>query len=417
MRAIGATALILSIVLSALSQARAAEEAELFDGQPLGGPYEFEVEAAKTYKTFTTLIKAENVPEFNDDYDFRGLKLAIARQLKRLNARNLGGSIIMGGKGYPLTKVRDSLKTFDSLIDGFNVCVEKNTKDRCYADFNAAVKAKFNVFKPALTKKDPRFGKENFALFTGYNTHHIEGRTHPDGEFKHAIFANPRHKGLNSKTRVQIDFGNALGGRNLELVYVKSLFEVYMMHVQGSGKITLRFDDGTTKDFFLQYDGSNRQRWNFISVYMARKGYLVNGSIPAQRKYMHHHPEKEQEIYGQCPSYIYLKASNDVPKGSDVVPVTDGRTLAQDNATYPFKGLLAFVQSKRPVETGAYDMEQDDKRKVPFMPFARFMIDQDTGGAINGKARADIYFGSDDYAMFAAMYQAELGKVHFLLLK
>lgn len=389
--------------------------AEFFQMQPLGGPYEYEVDA-RVYKTPTRQVKEAEYPVFADDYDLRGMQLAILRQLKRFNSKSLVGHIEMGGKSYPLVKVQDSLKVFNGLIEEFNRCVGNNLKERCYQDLNDAIKKQFNVFVPNLVKKDPRFGKENFALFTGYNTYHVEGKLKPEGEFKHAIYSNPHNPKLN-KSRVQIDYQNALAGRGLEQAYVKSLFDIYMMHVQGSGKITVNADDGSAKDYYLHWDGTNRQRWEFISLYMARKGYLVNGSIPSQRKFMRENEDKQREIFGQCPSYIYLKRANDVPKGSDATPVTDGRTLAQDNATYPFKGLIAYVQSQRPAETGSYNLEEEKKSNVPFIPFSRFFLDQDTGGAINGKARADIYFGSDEYAMFAAMYQAEVGKVHFLLLK
>lgn len=389
---------------------------EMFEGRQAGGPYEYEVDA-RTYKTPTKKLKAASFPAFADDLDFRGLKLALRRQIKRFESKNLTGKIVMGGVTYPLTKVRDSVVVFDQVLDQFFSCSAARPKDVCYREFNQAIRARFNVFTPALTKKDPRFGRENFALFTGYNTYAVEGRLTRDAEFKHPIYINPRANGLNGKTRVDIHFDSAFDGKGLELFYVKSLFDIYMMHVQGSGKVLYSRPDGTRAAQFLEFDGTNKQRWEFISLYMAKKGYITNGSIPSQRKFMHNHPEKEREIYTQCPSYVYFKPTDDEPVGSDSVPMTDGRTLAQDNANYGFKGLLSFVDSRRPAETGNYDMEEENKSDVPFVPFARFFIDQDTGGAINGKARGDIYFGSSEYAMFASMYQAEVGKIHYLLLK
>lgn len=410
------TWLLMAVLVAGAGNASASIQIQFADLNELGGPYDYEVDAS-TYRTPTRMLKEAEYPVFSDDYDMRGMKLAIARQLKRLESKSLTGKIVMGGVTYPLTKVKTSLETFNQMIGEFDECVNRQVKDRCYEEFNAGIRAKFNVFAPLLAKGDPRYGKENYALFTGYNTHHMEGKLKPEGEFVHAVYANPRNSKYNSKTRVQIDFDNAFAGLGLELVYVKSLFDVYMMHVQGSGRITINNPDGTSNDFFLSYDGSNRQRWGFISLYMAKKGYIVNGSIPSQRKFMRENPDKHREIFNYCPSYIYTRATPEVPKGSDMVPVTAGRTLAQDNRYYGFKGLIAYVQSQRPVENGSYNQEEELKSNVPFMPFSRFMIDQDTGGAIDGKARADIYFGSDEYAMFAAMYQAEVGKLHFLLLK
>jgi membrane-bound lytic murein transglycosylase A len=100
-----------------------------------------------------------------------------------------------------------------------------------------------------------------------------------------------------------------------------------------------------------------------------------------------------------------------------MVSLVDGRAIATDSKLYAFKGLLAFVQSNRAVDLGTYDMEQEDATKIPYQPFARFFLDQDTGGAIVGKGRADIYFGKTPYAYYAASYQAQEGKLMYLMLK
>lgn len=409
----GGKSLLVALVMG-LVCVRAAHAQESVD--ILGGPYVPEVDI-RTYKTPTRQVKDHEYPVFNDDYDMKNLKLALQRQLKRFSTIQLNGTIMMGGKKYPLSKVEQSLQVFEGLVDTFTACVVREAKARCYADLNKSIRDKFNVFAPALKSSDPRFGQEDFAMFTGYNTYHIEGRLQPEGEFQHAIYAFPADPKLNGATRVAIDFDHALSNHGLELVYVKSLFDIYEMHIEGSGKISVPNPDGSMRDFYLQYDKSNRQRFEFISLYMAKAGYITNGSIPSQRKFLRLNPDKQREIYGHCPSYIYLKPTNEIPKGSGMVPVTDGRTIAQDNATYPFKGLLAYIESRRPAENGNYDMEEENKDNVQFVPFSRFVLDQDTGGKIKGKARADIYFGSDDYAMFATMYQAEVGKIHFLLLK
>lgn len=372
---------------------------------------------AGNYRTPLKMVSLSDYPIFNDDQDLQNMKLAIDRQLVRFKKKSLTGTIHMGDKSYPLTKVQQSLEVFSQMVDSFDECLTKASRETCYQDLNLLIRQKFNVFVPNLAASDPRHGDENFAKFTGYHTHHIEGRLQPEGEFKHAIYSNPTNRKLKSKTRFQIDFGDALAGLGLEGVYTKNLFDIYLMHVAGSGRATIPQPDGSVKEFYLQFDGTNNQRWQFISLYMAKKGYIVNGSIPSQRRFLREHPELEREIFSQCPSYVYLKPTDKPPLGSDVVPVTGGRTLATDNAYYPFKGLLAYIQSERPTETGNYNLDEELKSNIPFSSFSRFMVDQDTGGAINGKARADIYFGADDYAFFAAMHEDELGKLHYLMLK
>jgi membrane-bound lytic murein transglycosylase A len=150
---------------------------------------------------------------------------------------------------------------------------------------------------------------------------------------------------------------------------------------------------------------------------MMAKGYISNPSSGAQRKFLRLHPEKAEEIYSQCPSYVYFKVSTEPPDGAQGLPVTPGRSIATDNKLYAFKGLIAYIDSKRPQDLGTYDLEQEDASLIPVQPFSRFFIDQDTGGAITGKGRADIYFGLDDYAQYAATYQQQTGNIYFLLLK
>jgi membrane-bound lytic murein transglycosylase A len=98
--------------------------------------------------------------------------------------------------------------------------------------------------------------------------------------------------------------------------------------------------------------------------------------------------------------------------GSDLVPLTDNRSIATDTNYYRFKGLLAFVQAERPVETSLQNNCQ-----LEFRSFSRFYLDQDTGGAIRGKGRVDLYFGENEYAQKAAYNLVRRGDLYFLMLK
>lgn len=376
---------------------------------------ELEIDASN-YTTPTKLLPLDKYPIFSDDQGLIGLKVAIARQLKRFDQKKLTGTIKMGSKTYPLSKAKSSLILFNNLIDDFSRCRTNNTDARCFDDFNTQIRAKFDVFGPNLVAGDTRFGEEKNAFFTGYHTMPIEGSMTQTPEFPHAIYRNPGTESL-FKSRVEIDFLGALLNRGLEVVYTKSLFNIYLLHVQGSGRVTINNPDGTKSGFYLNYDGTNKQRWEWISKYMLAKGYIPNGSIPAQRKFLRENPERQREIYSTCPSYVFTRVSNEPPLGSDSVSVTDGRTIATDSGLYAFKGLLAYVDSERPAETGNYDLEHEDHTTVPFAPFSRFFLDQDTGGAIKGKARADIYFGEDVYSQFAASHQQQLGRIFFLMQK
>ncbi len=369
-----------------------------------------------TFTTPTKLLAVKDYPVFADDKDFDGLKLAITRQLVRYAEKNLTGTIKMGTKVYPLTQMKKSLQTLDQMVDVFYQCKKNNTLTRCYADFNASLKTKFDVYIPHLVEGDPRFGEPEWAFFTGYHTMPIEGTLQPTGDYKHAVYGNPNDAKFNF-SRQEIDFGGKLAGKGLELVYTKNLFDIYLLHVQGSGRATIINPDGSKSGFYLNYDGTNKQTWRWISKHMLDKGYIKNPSIPAQRKFLRENPHLQEEIFATCPSYVFTRATQDPPMGNDSAPVTDNRSIAQDSGLYKFKGLIAYVEATRPTETGNYDLELEDSSTVPFSKFSRFFLDQDTGGAIKGKGRADIYFGEDLYAQFSATNMKQTGKIYYMMAK
>ena len=370
----------------------------------------------KVVTTPTKLVPLAEYPTFNDDYALRGMKLAIARQIKRFDQKNMTGTIKLGSKTYKLTKMKTSLQLFTALISEFERCAAREPIANCFKDFNADIRRQFDVYIPNLVAGDPRFGEPDWAMFTGYHTMPIEGKAKKDAEFAHAVYANPNNAALNF-SRVEIDFMDKLAGKGLELLYTKNLFDIYLLHVQGSGKATLLNSDGSKSGYYLNYDGTNKQTWAWISKHMLAKGYITNGSIPAQRKFLREHPELQQEIFATCPSYVFTRITTEPPMGSDSAPVTDNRSIAQDSGLYAFKGLLAYVEASRPLENGNYDLEQEDSSKVQFQPFQRFFLDQDTGGAIKGKGRADIYFGEDSYAQFSAMNMKQTGKIYYMMAK
>jgi membrane-bound lytic murein transglycosylase A len=371
---------------------------------------------SRDFTTPTELLATHDYPVFSDDYDFRDLETAIARQLKRFANQDLSGSITLGGHKYPLSKAPQSLNAFKQLIKDFQSCLAGSLKQKCYDDFNAAVKTKFNVFAPKLEPGDPRYGQKDNAFFTGYDTQPLSAKPKPQGEYRYPVYALPASKRDQMKTRGEIDFHGALKGKGLELFYTNDLYDLYQLHVEGGGYVTLD-DNGKQKQFYVSYGGTNHQKWAFISRYMLDHGMITNPSIAAQRKYLDAHPEKAEEVYSSCPSFIYFEETSVPALGSDGVPVTDGRSIATDSSLYAFKGLLSYIDSRRPEETGNYNRDEEDKNKIPFIPFSRFFLDQDTGGAITGKARADIYFGKTQYALFAATYQSEVGRMYFLMLK
>ncbi|MCB0349708.1 MAG: MltA domain-containing protein, partial [Bdellovibrionales bacterium] len=201
---------------------------------------------------------------------------------------------------------------------------------------------------------------------------------------------------------------------NLELFYTNDLFALYLLHIEGGGHVKLQNRNGRNTSSYISYDGTNGKPWNFISKYMRQQNMISDSSTSSQRKYLENNPDRQEEIYGSCPSYVYFKKTIDPPFGSDSVPLTDNRSIATDTNYYKFKGLLSYVVTERPAEN---TNRNSSCRNRSFRPYSRFYLDQDTGGAIRGKARVDLYFGEGEYAEHAAHNIVRRGDLYFFMLK
>jgi membrane-bound lytic murein transglycosylase A len=381
--------------------------------EPEDRPLNIMQEVLREFETPTKLVSDDNLPYFEDDLSFSGLDQAIDRQLTFFKARPPSGTIKLGGKVFPLNRVVKSLQKMRALIGVYKDCkVKKASESTCLKNFNLDIRKYFYVVQPELAPEDPRYGEDKQTLFTGYYTPLLRGFAEPQGDFVHAVYLRPQDKYVPTP-RVDIDFRGQLQNKNLELIYINELFLSYLLHVQGSGKAQINTPSGV-QEFYIGYNGNNGLTWRFISQYMLQKGYIKNGSIAAQREFLAKNPERQEEIFATCPSYIYFLRSPIPPKGSGNVSVTPNRTIATDNRYYRFKGMLAYVVARRPTEnTDQYYQ----CKQVDFKKFSRFFLDQDTGGAIRGKARVDIYFGEDDYAAVAAYNTVERGDLYFLMLR
>ena len=108
-------------------------------------------------------------------------------------------------------------------------------------------------------------------------------------------------------------------------------------------------------------------------------------------------------------SYVFFRIVEEGPVGSLNVPVTPGRSIATDAAVFP-KGALAFIRVKKPVI-------DEHGNIVSWVPFSRFVLNQDAGGAIKGPGRVDLFCGRGNNAEIMAGHMKEEGELYFLLKK
>lgn len=349
---------------------------------------------------------------FADDMLFENMDLAIERQLASYERRNLKGTIKFGTKTYEKAVLKDSLVLLRSLFTAAKECLKTNPAKACLDQFNADINSQFAIYVPVPGKSEAGFGKKATTKFTSYYSPDLHGARIQTERFKRPIYAQPPVPHDNY-TRVEIDYKGALKGLGLELFYVEeSFYDLYLLHVQGGGRINIFNPDGTKEVKYLSYAGKNTRSFKMIYHYMMEKGYLKPGAagIPDQRRFLEENPDKEEEIFGSCPSYVYFKESTDEPVGLDNIPLTEGRSLAIDSRIYKTMGLINFVKTVKASHL-------DENGKVVKVPFSRFFIAQDTGGAIRGNARCDLYFGYGPLAELTAYNMNEQGEQYFLVKK
>ncbi len=207
-------------------------------------------------------------------------------------------------------------------------------------------------------------------------------------------------------SREEIDQKRALAKRSLEILWCSDIVDVYNLQIQGSGKADL--GDGNIVS--ILYDGQNGRPYKSLGKYLIDKGVIAkeNMSMPAIREYLRTHPEEVMQDLAQNPSYVFFRMDMGPSLGNIGVPLTPGRSIATDAKLFP-KGALAFIETQKPVlENGAVK---------EWLPFSRLVVNQDTGGAIKGPGRVDLFWGQGQEAELSAGYMQQEGRLYFLLRK
>ena len=144
---------------------------------------------------------------------------------------------------------------------------------------------------------------------------------------------------------------------------------------------------------------------------MLRDGVLpqTQGSMQGIKKYFAENPQDIQEYLFRNKRYVFFEFTQENPRGSSGAEVVAGRSIATDPAFYPL-GTLSFMMAQKPA-LGVND------EITGWKDFSRFVVNQDTGSAIKGPERMDLYFGTGNRAGAAAGHYMKKGKVFFLIRK
>ena len=216
----------------------------------------------------------------------------------------------------------------------------------------------------------------------------------------------PNAQAWRDYTRRQIDGEGVLAGRKLEIAWLKDDVDRFFLHIQGSGQLLFR--DGTSMG--AHFAGVNNYAFGGLGKRMIEDGVIerAQGSMQGIKKYFKEHPENIQKYLFQNKRYVFFKLSDKGnPIGSSESRLTGGRSIATDKKIYPAGG-LAFVRLRKPILNKRNEIVRWEK-------FSRFVLDQDTGDAIRGTGRADLYFGIGDRAGAKAGRFHEWGDVFYVV--
>ena len=206
--------------------------------------------------------------------------------------------------------------------------------------------------------------------------------------------------------RASIENG-ALAGRDLEVLWVDSAVDAYFLHVQGSGRVLM--PDGSF--FSIGYAAQNGHANRLIGRRLIEMGAIPREEMSGQaiRKWLADHPDQIQSVLDTDPSFVFFRAleGDGGPYGSAGVGLTPGHSIAVDRRHLPLHA---------PIWLSASHPDPNDT-SIAEVAFNRLMVAQDTGGAINGEIRGDVFWGFGPEAEEIAGRMANGGRYWLLLPK
>jgi membrane-bound lytic murein transglycosylase A len=351
-----------------------------------------------------------------DDMEFKGLADAVRQSLEYYKKLPPEAQFSLGPERVAALDMIVTVQNFLLIIENDSLSYDKKGEQ---------IRKGFVLYRSVGSNGSGR------VLFTGYYEPVLTCRLNADDVYKYplykrpddiieidlSLFGNgfPKNKifgRLEGKkvvpyySREEIDQKNAFAGRDLEILWCADILDIYTLQVQGSGKVDL--GDGNV--ISVLYDGQNGRPYRSIGKYLIDAGAIPREkmSLQAMREYLRAHPDEIFKILNQNPSYVFFRIDMGPSVGNIGVPLTPGRSIAVDSRIFP-KGAIAIIHTEKPViEYNAIE---------EWVPFTRFVLNQDTGGAIKGAGRVDLFWGRGPEAEISAGYMQQEGELYFLVRK
>jgi len=354
-------------------------------------------------------VDAAALPLPADDLERAGIIEVLKTDLDYWTSRPDSAKIQVGPDSYDAPRLRRTIK---ALLDIFSSPMPAE-------DLRAALKGGFKVYRASA---DDGTGK---TVITGYYEAEIPVTKAPDAAHKYAIHLKPADlvkttpamgvtfdygrydesgKLVPHYSRAEIHAG-ILNGQGLEMVWSAHPAQIMLLQIQGSG--VLRFPDG---DYMRAgFDGANGHPFRSVQKILIDCGEIPGMSFKDFIKYLATQGPREERLADLNPRYIYFQAreKDSRPYGAIGRALTAGRSIAIDPKYVPL-GLFGLLKSKRPVAQG---------ESLGFKDFNRFISTHDTGSAIRGPGRVDLFWGTGAVAETEASSMKAPGELYLFILK
>ncbi len=355
-------------------------------------------------------------PRFTDDMGYDGLEHSIRQSIDYLQKFPPEKTFAFDRDQYSASHMIKSLQNFLDFV-------HTNPADKKLKKF---IKSDFKVYR-SVGK-----GWRKEVLFTGYYEPFLQGSLQKTEEYRYPILARPEdllridlsafskkyagEKIMGRYTqqtvvpyydRREIEQEGVLEGKTEVLAWVKDPVDLFFLQIQGSGRIFLN----SGQSLNVHYHETNGQPYRSIGKLLIDQEKIPKSEMSMQkiREYLRDHPEEVNDILNYNPSYVFFKTEADGPLGFLEVKLTPGRSIAVDRRLFPLPA-LAFIKTQKPIIDGSGQITR-------WVDFSRFVVSQDTGGAIRGPGRSDLFWGNGMYAEIAAGHMQHKGNLYFLVLK
>jgi membrane-bound lytic murein transglycosylase A len=300
--------------------------------------------------------------------------------------------------GLSRERVYQSLKRFRQLL----------LTQPSAAALQAAIEREFVVYQ--ATGNDG----QGTVAFTGYFEPVYTASRLPTTEFRYPLFRVPPNLARWPKphpTRLQLEGADGLQRhswlKGLELVWLRDRLEAFLIQVQGSARLQLT--DGTVMT--VGHAGTTDYPYTGIGRELVKAGKFKREdlTLPRLLQYLADNPADRDVYLPRNNRFVFFRPTGGAAAtGSIGVPVTAERSIATDKTQFP-PGAIALIQTQIPYVNAAGQLENRAVR--------RYVLDQDTGGAIKGAGRVDLFMGTGQLAGDRAGLINATGQLYYLLLK